>query len=86
MKSIAVGAKWDMGVKWHPQISDKSELCQIEHIYTGCIRQWDTIYTAGASTKRHAYWAMANCGGSGQRLRELLINIVEHYKVFSISN
>jgi hypothetical protein len=23
---------------------------------------------------------MANCGGSGQRLRELLINIVEHYK------
>jgi hypothetical protein len=57
MKSIAVGAKRDMGVKWHPQISDKR-----------------------ASTKRHAYWAMANCGGSGQRLRELLINIVEHYK------
>ena len=36
---------------------------------------------SGASTKRHAYWAMANCGGSADRLRELLLNIVQHYQV-----
>lgn len=33
-----------------------------------------------ASTKRHTYWAMANCGGSAERLKELLLNIVEHYQ------
>ena len=42
---------------------------------------WAVMTHAGASTKRHAYWAMANCGGSGDRLRELLLNIVQHYQV-----
>jgi hypothetical protein len=36
-----------------------------------------------ASTKRHTYWAMANCGGSAERLKELLLNIVEHYQVLN---
>ncbi|KAK3086820.1 hypothetical protein FSP39_023965 [Pinctada imbricata] len=33
-----------------------------------------------ASIKTHAYYAMKNCNGSEKRLREMLDNIVEHYK------
>lgn len=33
-----------------------------------------------ASIKTHTYYAMKNCQGSSKKLRELLDNIVEHYK------
>ncbi|XP_078700628.1 uncharacterized protein LOC144927194 isoform X2 [Branchiostoma floridae x Branchiostoma belcheri] len=34
----------------------------------------------GAPVKTHFYWCMARCGGSEQVLRDLLLNIVEHYQ------
>ena len=114
IKPIAVGTKRDMGKKWFPQLSDKSEYIYeilqfllfilLGTLYgnaTKCMpcntvflkihllnMQTDAlcpVLTLGASTKQHAYWAMANCGGSGQQLQTLLLNIVEHYQVYNIT-
>ena len=38
-------------------------------------------FVLGASTKRHVYWAMKNCGGDGEALKRLIENVVSHYKV-----
>ena len=38
-------------------------------------------FVVGASTKRHVYWAMKNCGGDGEALKRLIENVVSHYKV-----
>ncbi|KAK7481942.1 hypothetical protein BaRGS_00026850 [Batillaria attramentaria] len=33
-----------------------------------------------ASIKTHHYWAMKNSGGNSQVLRDMILNIVEHYE------
>ena len=38
-------------------------------------------FVVGASTKRHVYWAMKNCGGDGETLKRMIENVVSHYKV-----
>ena len=37
----------------------------------------------GASTKRHLYWSMKQCGGDADKLRKSILNISKHYQVFS---
>ena len=80
IKKIAHGAKKLEGVSWWPELSDKCKVCKlynkVEYMY----------FHAGKSTKVHMYWAMKNCTGSAEDLRQKIMNTSKHYQVNECMN
>lgn len=77
LKKICKGTKKKQGVTWFPELVDKRKYA----VYSG--RQY-LFYGAQyleKSIKLHLYWAMKNCGGDAEVLRELVENIPSHYQV-----
>lgn len=86
LKKIAQGAnKWE-GVNWFRELSDKRKCMNLHvcgvyghvHVYT-C----ECEPCAGRSTKVHLYWAMKNCNGSPENLRQKILNTSSHYEVYT---
>lgn len=68
--------------KWFPQLVDKHKDVYEMQLYTDTL--WWTlvdVHQLGKSIKVHLYWAMKNCADPPSRLKELILNIPNHYKV-----
>ena len=72
---ITKGPMKNSGVTWFPDLVDKRMFVFI------CRDIRYAVQYLGKGIKLHLYWAMQNCGGDADKLRELVGNIVNHYQV-----
>ena len=76
MKEIACGKT--EGKSWFVELSDKFNVS----LQLTCESQTQLLYMyLGKSTKVYLYYYMKNCTQSPTKLRESILNIVNHYQV-----
>jgi hypothetical protein len=80
MKTLATGRVRDKGKMWFEELSDRREYYPLMLLTNLIIPHFCVCLVIGASTKRHVYWAMKNCGGDAEVLKRLIENVVSHYK------
>ena len=76
IKKVTQGLVRDRGKVWFPELSDK---CKNLLIKLSCTLVRCALI--GRSIKIHLYWAMKNCGGSAEKLKEIIMNIPNHCQV-----
>ena len=78
----------DKGIKWFPQLTDKSEsIWSVNYAHMRIHRSHYTdVCYLEKSIKVHLYWAMKNCGGSAEKLKALIENIPAHYQVGALND
>ncbi|XP_064401110.1 uncharacterized protein LOC135347149 [Halichondria panicea] len=67
---------------WH---GTKNVSKEIKKVTQGLVRDRGKVWFPELSDKRrsikiHLYWAMKNCGGSAEKLKEIIMNIPNHYQ------
>ena len=73
VRKVGQGEVKDEGKVWFGQLRNKSRiycLCRINIYY---------IY-AERSSKVHLYYCMKNCGQSPDKLRDTILNLIQHYR------
>ena len=84
-KNVAKSMKISCGTKktkensWFVELSDKCK-CSVYLLVSYSIDIHVHVHL-GKSTKVHLYYCMKNCAQSPMKLRENILNIVEHYHV-----
>ena len=76
MAKISQGKVKDKGKTWFPELVDKRT-----QFYCDIIMYMYIVPIIGKSIKTHLYWAMKNCNGNSETLRELIDSIPKHYQV-----
>ena len=78
VKKVAGGKMKDDGKVWFKELRDKRMLFLYKPFEISIIF---SFYLLERSTKVHLYYSMKNCGGSPDRLREMILKIVKQYQV-----
>ena len=77
LKKISVGLVKAKGKTWFPELNDKRKFT----VQDLCGDVTLGVLQLGRSIKIHLYWAMTNCGGSAEVLKQLIMSIPGHYQV-----
>ena len=86
LKKVASGLVRDAEKSWFAELSDKGKMDEIYHRNCALLlnlalqRDFKEHLISVKCTKTHIYYAMKNCNGDADVLRNYIINIVDHYQ------